>query len=176
MLLERAGLKDAVAGDDLVAVKLHFGERGNTGFVQPVFLREVVARVKAAGGKPFLTDANTLYRGERANAVDHLACAIHNGFGFATVEAPVVIADGLDGRDGVDIPVAGRHFDSVRIGSAAVHADAMVVVTHFKGHEATGFGGALKNLGMGLGTILFPNVCAAFPWRQTLAGLYYHRR
>jgi uncharacterized Fe-S center protein len=152
MLLERAGLKDAVAGDDLVAVKLHFGERGNTGFVQPVFLREVVARVKAAGGKPFLTDANTLYRGERANAVDHLACAIHNGFGFATVEAPVVIADGLDGRDGVDIPVAGRHFDSVRIGSAAVHADAMVVVTHFKGHEATGFGGALKNLGMGLGT------------------------
>ncbi len=70
-LLDRAGLKDVVAGDDVVAVKLHFGERGNTGFVQPVFLREVVSRIKAAGGKPFLTDANTLYRGERANAVDH---------------------------------------------------------------------------------------------------------
>ncbi len=152
-LLDRAGLSAAVAADDLVAVKLHFGEAGNTGFVQPVFLREIVARIKAAGGKPFLTDANTLYRGQRSNAVDHLACAIHNGFGYATVEAPVVIADGVDGRDGVDVPIAGgRHFESVRIGSAAVRADALVVVTHFKGHEATGFGGALKNVGMGLGT------------------------
>jgi hypothetical protein len=150
-LLERAGLRDAVAAGDLVAVKLHFGEAGNTGFVHPIYLREVARRVREAGGKPFLTDANTLYRGERANAVDHLACAIHNGFSFATVEAPLIIADGLDGRDAVDVPVQGRHFDVVRIGSAAVHADGMVVVTHVKGHEATGFGGALKNVGMGLG-------------------------
>ncbi len=152
-LLDRAGLADVVSADDLVAVKLHFGERGNTGFVQPVFLREIVARVKAAGGKPFLTDANTLYRGQCANAVDHLGCAVQNGFAYATVEAPVIIADGLDGRDGVDVPIgAGKHFDTVRIGAAAAHADALVVVTHFKGHEATGFGGALKNVGMGLGT------------------------
>ena len=108
-LLDRAGLRDAVAADDLVAVKLHFGEQGNTGFVQPVFLREIVARVKAAGGKPFLTDANTLYRGQRSNAVDHLGCALHNGFCYATVEAPVVIADGIDGRDGVDVNDHGRH-------------------------------------------------------------------
>ena len=150
-LLARAGLADAIAADDLVAVKLHFGEQGNTGFVHPIYLREVVKRIREAGGKPFLTDANTLYRGQRANAVDHLACAIHNGFSYATVEAPLVIADGLDGRDAVDVPVSGRHFESVRIGAAAVHADAMVVVTHVKGHEATGFGGALKNVGMGLG-------------------------
>ena len=150
-LLSRAGLSDAIAADDLVAVKLHFGEQGNTGFVHPIYLREVVKRVRDAGGKPFLTDANTLYRGERANAVDHLACAVHNGFSYATVEAPLVIADGLDGREAVEVPVAGRHFESVRIGAAAVHADAMVVVTHVKGHEATGFGGALKNVGMGLG-------------------------
>ncbi|MBA4370028.1 MAG: 4Fe-4S ferredoxin [Coriobacteriaceae bacterium] len=151
-LLERAGLREAIAEGDLVAVKMHFGEAGNTGFVQPIYLREVVARIKAAGGSPFLTDANTLYRGARGNSVDHLACAIHNGFSYATVEAPVIIADGLDGRDAVDVPVPdGTHFDTVRIGSAAVHADAMVVVTHFKGHEATGFGGALKNVGMGLG-------------------------
>lgn len=150
-LLERAGLRDAVSEGDLVAVKLHFGEAGNTGFVHPVFVREVVQRVKAAGGKPFLTDANTLYRGERANAVDHIACALHNGFSYATVEAPIVIADGLDGRDAVEVPVEGTHFQSVRIGSAAMHADAMVVVTHVKGHEAAGFGGALKNVGMGLG-------------------------
>jgi uncharacterized Fe-S center protein len=151
-LLGRAGLGDAIAKDDLVAVKLHFGEAGNTGFVHPVYLREVVHRIREAGGKPFLTDANTLYRGQRANAVDHLACAIHNGFGFATVEAPIIIADGLDGRDAVDVPVEGKHFDSVRIGAAAVRADAMVVVSHVKGHEATGFGGALKNVGMGLGS------------------------
>ncbi len=150
-LLERAGLKTAVAEKDLVAIKLHFGEQGNTGFVNPVFVREVVRRVKALGGRPFLTDANTLYRGERFNAVDHLECALHNGFSYATIEAPLVIADGLDGRDAVDVPVSGRHFDSVRIGSAAVYADAMIAVTHVKGHEATGFGGALKNVGMGLG-------------------------
>lgn len=151
-LLERAGLASVVGEDDLVAVKLHFGEEGNTGFVHPVFVREVVRRVRDAGGKPFLTDGNTLYRGKRFNAVDHLACAVHNGFSFATVEAPLIIADGLDGRDAVDVAIEGfGHFDSVRIGAAAVHADAMVVVTHVKGHEATGFGGALKNVGMGLG-------------------------
>ncbi len=152
-LLERAGLADAIEADDLVAVKLHFGERGNTGFVQPIFVREIVHRIKQAGGKPFLTDANTLYRGQRFNAVDHLSCAVHNGFAYATVEAPIIIADGLDGREAVDVPITGgKHFESVRIGSAAVHADAMVVVTHVKGHEATGFGGALKNVGMGLGS------------------------
>jgi len=85
--------------------------------------------------------------------VDHLGCAIHNGFAYATIEAPLIIADGLDGREAVDVPISGgTHFESVRIGSAAVHADAMVVVTHVKGHEATGFGGALKNVGMGLGS------------------------
>ncbi len=151
-LLERAGLGDAVSENDMVAVKLHFGEEGNTGFVQPVFLREVVTRIRAHGGKPFLTDANTLYRGKRANAIDHLTCAIHNGFSFATVDAPLIIADGIDGRDAVDVPIQGfKHFESVRIGSAAAHADAIVAVTHVKGHEATGFGGAIKNLGMGLG-------------------------
>ncbi len=152
-LLKVAGIKRAIDDGDLVAIKLHFGEEGNTGFVQPVFLREVVRQVRKRGGKPFLTDCNTLYRGKRANAVDHLNCAIHNGFSHATLNAPIIIADGLDGRDGVDVPIAGfKHFDSVRIGAAAIHADAMVVVTHVKGHEATGFGGAIKNVGMGLGT------------------------
>lgn len=152
-LAMRAGLADVIDTDDKVAIKLHFGEEGNTGFVQPVFLREIVRLVREAGGKPFLTDSNTLYRGKRANAVDHLACAIHNGFSFATVEAPLIIADGLDGREAVDVGIQGfDHFDSVRIGSAAVHADALVVVTHVKGHEATGFGGAIKNVGMGLGS------------------------
>jgi uncharacterized Fe-S center protein len=151
-MMVRAGIEQAVEENDLVAVKLHFGEPGNTGFVRPIFLREVVERIRAAGGKPFLTDANTLYRGKRANAADHLTSAIQNGFDFSVVDAPLVIADGLDGREACDVTIEGfTHFDSVRIGSAAVHADALVAVTHFKGHEATGFGGALKNVGMGLG-------------------------
>jgi uncharacterized Fe-S center protein len=152
-MLARAGFEERVGEGDLVAVKVHFGETGNTGFVRPIFLREVVARIREYGGKPFLTDANTLYRGTRANAVDHVATALHNGFSWATVEAPVIIADGLDGREGCDVAIEGfKHFETVRIGSAAVHADGLVAVTHFKGHEATGFGGTLKNIGMGLGT------------------------
>ena len=151
-LIERAGLSAAIAEGDFVAVKMHFGEEGNTGFVQPIFAREVVKRIKAHGGKPFLTDANTLYSGQRWNAVDHLTNAIQHGFSYATVEAPIIIADGLAGAESCDVPIEGfKHFDSVRIGSAAVHADAMVVITHVKGHEATGFGGAFKNVGMGLG-------------------------
>ncbi len=151
-MIARAGLERRVEPDDLVAVKLHFGEPGNTGYVRPIFLREVAARIRAAGARPFLTDAGTLYRGKRANAVDHLTSAIQNGFAFSVVDAPVIIADGLDGREACDVRIEGfKHFDSVRIGSAAVHADALVAVTHFKGHEATGFGGALKNVGMGLG-------------------------
>jgi len=151
-LLDQAGLARVVGEKDIVAVKLHFGEQGNTGFVSPVFVREVVTRIRQAGGKPFLTDTNTLYRGQRSNAVDHIVCALRNGFSYATVEAPIVIADGLDGRDASDIQIHGfKHFDTVRIGSAAIHADVMVVVTHVKGHEATGFGGAIKNVGMGFG-------------------------
>ena len=151
-LLERAGLSGAIAEGDFVAIKLHFGEEGNTGFVSPVFAREVVKRVKAHGGKPFLTDANTLYSGQRWNAVDHLGNAIHHGFGYATVEAPIIIADGLSGGDSCEVAIEGfKHFESVRIGSVAVASDAMVAITHVKGHEATGFGGALKNVGMGLG-------------------------
>jgi uncharacterized Fe-S center protein len=149
-LAGRAGLGTVVDDEDLVAVKLHFGEQGNTAFIEPIYVREIVSRIAQAGGVPFLTDANTLYRGERATAPRHIACAVHNGFSFATIGAPIVIADGLDGKDGVDVPIEGRHFDEVRIGSVAVHADALIVLSHVKGHEATGFGGALKNLGMGL--------------------------
>jgi uncharacterized protein len=152
MLLERAGLHSAIEEGDFVAVKLHFGEEGGTGFVQPVFAREVVRLIKKHGGKPFLTDANTLYSGKRWNAVDHIENALHHGFSYATVEAPILIADGLSGAESCEVEIDGfKHFDSVRLGSVAVHADALVAITHVKGHEATGFGGALKNIGMGLG-------------------------
>ncbi|MDK2887604.1 MAG: uncharacterized protein PWP72_482 [Thermoanaerobacter sp.] len=150
-LFRQAGMEKLIAPRDLVAFKIHFGERGNTGYIRPQFIRRLVDRVKELGGKPFLTDANTLYVGSRSNAVDHLQTAIENGFAYAVVGAPLVIADGLTGKDYINVPVNLKHFKEVKIGSALVHADALLVVSHFKCHELTGFGGALKNIGMGSG-------------------------
>jgi uncharacterized Fe-S center protein len=150
--LQRAGLSDVIAEGDFVAVKIHCGEAGNTGFVSPIYMREVVRLIKEQGGRPFLTDANTLYSGKRSNAIDHMECAIHNGFSYATVEAPFIIADGLRGHTWTDVMVNGKHCESVRMATAAVEADAMVVISHVKGHGLAGFGGAVKNVGMGLGS------------------------
>jgi uncharacterized Fe-S center protein len=151
-LFVRAGLADCVSEDDLVAVKVHFGELGNTGYLSPIYARTIVAEIRKLGGKPFLTDSNTLYKGHRQNAVDHIETALANGFGYSTVDAPVVIADGLWGRDHRTVKVEGAvHCPEVKIGAAAVDADAMIVLTHFKGHMAMGFGGTFKNVGMGLG-------------------------
>jgi len=130
-------------------VKIHFGEPGNLAYVNPVYARVVVRMIKKLGGKPFLTDSNTLYRGKRSNAVDHTISAIQNGFSYSVVEAPVVIADGLRGSDQIEIAIEGKRVKKAKIGSAIVLSDALVVVTHFKGHEQTGFGGTLKNVGMG---------------------------
>lgn len=148
-LLDTAGLSAIVDARDLTAVKLHFGERGNAAFIRPIYLRRVVEAVKAAGGTPFLTDANTLYAGTRGDSPSHLATAIANGFDFAVVQAPLIIADGLRGKNETPVPVGGKHFESVYIGTDIVEADALVSVAHFKGHELAGFGGTIKNLGMG---------------------------
>ncbi|MCL2654955.1 MAG: DUF362 domain-containing protein [Coriobacteriia bacterium] len=151
LALKRAGIEETISEGDKVAIKVHFGEQGNTAFVSSIYTREVVRLVKELGARPFVTDANTLYSGMRDNAIDHIQCALENGFAYATIGAPIIIADGLDGHDATEVRINGRHFDTVKIGSAAVEADAMVVISHVKGHEAAGFGGALKNIGMGLG-------------------------
>ena len=148
-LLRAAGLSSRIRPGALTAVKLHFGERGNTSFVRPVFVRRVVEEIAAAGGRPFLTDTNTLYVGGRSNSVDHFRTAVANGFAFSVVDAPVIIADGLRGESRVLVPVEGSLYREVAIGAEIVHADALVAVTHFKGHELSGFGGTIKNLGMG---------------------------
>ncbi len=148
-LVDAAGLGRVVAERDLTAVKLHFGEAGNTAFVRPVYIRQVVAAVRACGGLPFLTDANTLYAGTRSDAVHHITTAVQNGFAFSVVDAPLVIADGLRGSTETAVPVDGRHFSEVYIGTEIVRADALVSVAHFKGHELSGFGGTIKNVGMG---------------------------
>lgn len=148
-LLHRAGLPGRVIRGDLVAVKLHFGEKGNTAFLRPVFVRRVVEVLKSLGAKPFVTDANTLYVGTRSDAASHLETAIQNGFDFAVIGAPLVIADGLRGNSAVRVPIRGKHFSEVSVAAEIVHADAVVALTHFKGHEISGFGGSLKNVGMG---------------------------
>jgi uncharacterized Fe-S center protein len=152
VLFKRAGLDACVSEGDLVAVKVHFGELGNTAYLSPIYARTVIADIRELGGKPFLTDSNTLYKGHRQNGVDHLETALANGFGYATVNAPLVIADGIWGRDYRTVTVDGAvHCPEVKIGAAAVDADSMIVLTHFKGHMAMGFGGTFKNVGMGLG-------------------------
>ena len=148
-LLRAAGLSGRIGPGNLTAVKLHFGEKGNVSFVRPVFVRKVVEEIAAAGGNPFLTDTNTLYVGGRSNSVDHLRTAIANGFAFAVVGAPLIIADGIRGESSVNVPIGGKIFPEVAIGAEIVNADAIVAVTHFKGHELSGFGGTIKNLGMG---------------------------
>lgn len=148
-LMDAAGLQETFHKRDLVAVKLHFGELGNTAFIRPVFLRKIVQEIKKAGGEPFLTDANTVYAGTRSDAVSHLRTATANGFAYSVVEAPIIIADGLRGKSETVVRVDQKNFKEVYIGSAIVQADALISVAHFKGHELSGFGGTIKNLGMG---------------------------
>jgi hypothetical protein len=148
-LLDRVDLKGKIKERDLVAIKLHFGEKGNTAFVRPIFLRRVVAGVKQHKGKPFLTDTNTLYRGMRQEAISHMTLAFENGFAYSVVDAPVIIADGLRGNSAVKVRIDKPIFKTVSIAHEIYVADALISVTHFKGHELSGFGGTLKNLGMG---------------------------
>jgi len=149
MLMRNCRLDELIAPHDLAAVKLHFGEKGNHAFVRPIFIRRVVDEMKACGASPFLTDSSTLYPGERKEAVSALRCAIENGFAFAVVNAPLIMSDGLRGQTSTNVKIAGDLLKSVSIGSEIVEADSLVAVSHFKCHELTGFGGALKNLGMG---------------------------
>jgi uncharacterized Fe-S center protein len=148
-LLEAVDLTPKVKERALVAVKLHFGEAGNTAYVRPVFVRKIVDTIKEVGGCPFLTDANTLYVGSRSDSVAHLTTAIRNGFTYSVANAPLIIADGLRGGNETAVTVNLKRFKRVYIGSEIVRADTIVSVAHFKGHELSGFGGTIKNLGMG---------------------------
>jgi len=148
-LLAASGLVQTVARGDLTAVKLHFGERGGHAYIRPTFVRRIVEGVKAAGGKPFLTDSCTLYPGQRKEAVSALVCGIENGFDFAVAGAPLIMCDGLRGHAARRVAISGEVLREVDIALGILEADALVCVSHFKCHELTGFGGAIKNLGMG---------------------------
>lgn len=148
-LFDRAGFKEFIKADDMTAVKIHFGELGNDTFISPVYVRKVIDKIKNLGAKPFLTDTNTLYSGSRHNAVDHLETAIMHGFGYEVTGAPLIIADGLMGENSTEVEINKNHFKKVKIASTIVKADNMIVLSHVKGHEMAGFGGAIKNLAMG---------------------------
>ena len=144
-----SGLSNIIYDGDLTAVKIHFGELGNDTYIKPIFVHSIIDEIKRAGGKPFLTDTNTMYVGSRHYAVDHLVTAIRHGFAYAVIDAPLIIADGLKGHNFTEINVPGKHFKTVKIARDIVDSDAMVVLSHVKGHALAGFGGAIKNLAMG---------------------------
>ena len=152
-LMMTAGFGDIDMEGKYVAIKMHFGEPGNLAFLRPNWARAVADLVKSQGGKPYLTDCNTLYVGGRKNGLDHLESAYQNGFTPYTTGCHILIGDGLKGNDEVEVPVqGGQYVKEAKIGRAVMDADIFVSLTHFKGHEMTGMGGVLKNIGMGCGS------------------------
>lgn len=152
-LVKKAGIGQIDMNGKFVAIKMHFGEKGNISFLRPNYARAVAEVVKELGGKPYLTDCNTMYPGSRKNALEHLECAWENGFSPLTVGCPILIGDGLKGTDDIAVPVAGGEYvKEAKIGRAVMDADVFISLTHFKGHEMTGFGGTIKNIGMGCGS------------------------
>ena len=152
-LVRRAGIEQIDFENKFVAIKIHFGELGNLSFLRPNYARAVADVVKELGGKPFLTDCNTLYVGSRKNALEHIDCAYQNGFTPYATGCQVIIADGLKGTDEALVPVrGGEYVKEAKIGRALMDADIVISLTHFKGHEQAGFGGCMKNLGMGGGS------------------------
>lgn len=152
-LLKSSGLNKINFENKYVAIKMHFGEPGNLSFIRANYVKVLADEIKELGGKPFITDCNTLYVGGRKNALDHLDSANLNGFNLYTTGCQTIIADGLKGSDEILVPVKnGKHFKTAAIGRAIMDADIIISLTHFKGHESTGFGGTLKNIGMGCGS------------------------
>lgn len=152
-LVRRAGIEKIDFNGKFTAIKLHFGEPGNVAYIRHNYVAALVDMLKGLGAKVFLTDSNTLYSGGRSNAVDHLKAAMDNGFNPISAHADVIIADGLIGTDYKEIPLDGEYCKAPKIGAAIANADIVISMNHFKGHEQTGFGGALKNLGMGSASV-----------------------
>ena len=146
-LIKKAGISNIDFDGKYVAIKIHFGEPGNLAYLRPNYAKTVVDVIKSLGGKPYLTDCNTLYVGGRKNALDHIQSAYENGFNPFATGCHILIGDGLKGTDELYVPVeGGEHVKEAKIGRAVMDADIFISLTHFKGHEMTGFGGTLKNI------------------------------
>ena len=148
-LIKEKDLFSFVDAKDMVAVKTHFGEENTRGYVRPLYLKAIGDLLKAKGAQPFLTETSTLYRGKRTNAVEHIRHAYDHGFTFEATGLPIIMADGLIGDEEIEVEIPGKLYKKVGIASLMVRAQAVVMVSHFTGHLLTGFGAALKNMGMG---------------------------
>jgi len=151
-LIKKAGIENIDFENKYVAIKIHFGEPGNLAFLRPNYAKVVADVVKKLGGKPFLTDCNTLYVGNRKNALDHIDSAYLNGYTPFSTGCHVIIADGLKGTDEEYVKINQEYVKTAKIGKAIMDADIVISLNHFKGHEGAGFGGAIKNVGMGAGS------------------------
>jgi len=149
-LFDKAGFASLISDSLLVAIKQHVGEGQNTTHISPIITKAIISKVKSLGGKPFLTDSNTLYKGRRTNAVDHLILAAEHGFTQDNLGAPVIIADGLIGVEQVPVEIGKKHFNEVFVSSAGYHAHCIIALTHVTGHPLSGLGGTIKNFAMGL--------------------------
>lgn len=132
-----------------IAVKISFGEFGNLNYIRPQYVKIFLESLRSIGTLPFLTDTCTLYKGKRNNAVEHLENAVNNGFGYDNLQTPLIIADGLKGNNYIHVKSKANNLTYLKIASDIYFADGILCLSHFKLHELTGFGGALKNLGMG---------------------------
>ncbi len=152
-LVRQAGIAQIDFKDKYTAIKIHFGEPGNLAYLRPNYAKVIADVVKSLGGKVFLTDCNTLYVGRRKDALEHMEAAYENGFNPFATGCQIIIGDGLKGTDEAYVSVPnGEYVQEAKIGRAIMDADIVVSLTHFKGHELTGFGGAIKNIGMGCGS------------------------
>lgn len=152
-LLIKSGIKDIDFNKKLVALKIHFGEPGNLSYIRPNYVKVVADLINENNGLPYLTDCNTLYKGKRSNAVDHLQSAYQNGFNPFATGCHVVIADGIKGHNYREIEINQKNCRTAKIGAAITDSDVIISINHFKGHEMSGFGGAIKNIGMGSGSV-----------------------
>ena len=152
-LVVKAGIKTINFDQQFVALKIHVGEAGNIAYIRPNYVARLVELIKSLGGKPFLTDCNTLYSGKRNNAIDHLDTATQHGFNPLSAGCHMIIGDGIKGTDERAIDIQGKYCPKPLIGAAIADADIIISLNHFKGHEMAGFGGAMKNLGMGCGSV-----------------------
>ena len=152
-LVKRAGIEKIDFNDKFTAIKIHFGEPGNLGYIRPNFAAGLADFLRNMGAKPYLTDSNTLYSGGRSNGYDHFNSAMENGFNPISSKCPVFIADGIKGTDYREVKINGEYCKAPKIGAAIADADIVISMNHFKGHEQAGFGGALKNLGMGSASV-----------------------
>lgn len=149
-LLVGEDLLASVEARDVVAIKTHFGESPKLGFARPLYLKMLGDAIRTKGGAPFLTETSTLYKGNRSDAISHLVHAHSQGFGVRETGMPIIMADGLFGDEEHSVPVAGRQYKNVKVAALLAKCNGLVVVSHFTGHLAAGFGAAMKNIGMGL--------------------------